>query len=49
MYKEKSQDWMKHLDFIVIDLLMLLLAFVLAYLTRYGFTCGIRKSMSVWR
>lgn len=36
MYKEKSQDWMKHLDFIVIDLLMLLLAFVLAYLTRYG-------------
>ena len=36
MYKEKSQDWMKHLDFIIIDLLMLLLAFVLAYLTRYG-------------
>src|SRR5574344_1934320 len=35
MYKEKSQDWMKHLDFIVIDLLMMLLAFVLAYLTRY--------------
>ena len=35
MYKEKSQDWMKHLDFIVIDLLVLLLAFVLAYLTRY--------------
>ena len=36
MYKEKTQDWMRHLDFIVIDLLMLLLAFGLAYLTRYG-------------
>ena len=37
MYKEKSQDWMKHLDFIVIDLIMLLLAFAAAYLARYGF------------
>ena len=36
MYKEKTQDWMRHLDFIVIDLMMLLLAFVLAYLTRYS-------------
>ena len=35
MYKEKTQEWMRHLDFIVIDLLMLLLAFILAYLTRY--------------
>ena len=35
MYKEKTQDWMRHLDFIVIDLMMLLLAFGLAYLTRY--------------
>lgn len=35
MYREKTQDWMKHLDFIVIDMLCLLLAFVLAYLTRY--------------
>ncbi|MDO5546401.1 MAG: sugar transferase [Eubacteriales bacterium] len=35
MYKEKTQEWMRHLDFIVIDLLMLLLAFGLAYLTRY--------------
>ena len=35
MYKEKTQDWMKHLDFIVIDLAMLVLAFVLAYVTRY--------------
>ena len=35
MYKEKTQEWMRHLDFIVIDLLMLLLAFALAYLSRY--------------
>lgn len=36
MYREKTQDWMKHLDFIVIDLVCLLVAFSLAYLTRYG-------------
>ena len=35
MYKEKTQDWMRHLDFIVIDMVCLLLAFGLAYLTRY--------------
>ena len=40
MYKERSQDWMRHLDFIVIDLLMLLLAFVLAFLTRHGIHTG---------
>ena len=40
MYKEKSQDWMRHLDFIVIDLTMLLLAVGLAYLTRFGIHSG---------
>ena len=38
MYKEKTQDWMRHLDFIVIDLMMLLLAFGLAYLTRHPYS-----------
>ena len=36
MYKEKSQDWMKHLDFIVIDLICLLVSFVVGYVARYG-------------
>lgn len=36
MYKEKSQDWMKHLDFIVIDLVCLLIAFAVGYVVRYG-------------
>ena len=36
MYKEKSQDWMKHLDFIVIDLICLLISFVVGYVVRYG-------------
>lgn len=36
MYKEKTQDWMRHLDFIIIDLVCLLLSFALAYLVRFG-------------
>ena len=38
MYKERSQDWMRHLDFILIDLGMLMMAYGLAYLTRFGLT-----------
>ena len=30
MYKEKTQDWMRHLDFIALDMLCLLLGFALA-------------------
>lgn len=37
MYKKNVQSWMKHLDFIVLDLLSLFLAFILAYMTRMGF------------
>lgn len=36
MYKKKSQGWMKHLDFIIIDLVCLHLSFVLAYYIRHG-------------
>ena len=40
MYKEKTQDWMRHLDFIALDMLCLLLGFALAYVTRYGIHLG---------
>ena len=42
MYRRKPQGWIKHLDFIVLDLLSLLMSFFLACLTKYG-TDGIDK------
>lgn len=36
MYRRKPQGWIKHLDFIVLDLASLLLSFFLSCLTKYG-------------
>lgn len=36
MYQKNVQGWMKHIDFIVLDMLCLNIAFVAAYLTRNG-------------
>ena len=36
MYTRKMQSWMKHIDFILLDVLCLHIAFVLAYMTRHG-------------
>ena len=36
MYSKKPQGWKKHLDFILLDILCLQVAFVLAYITRHG-------------
>lgn len=37
MSKKTSQGWVKHLDFIMLDLLCLHAAFLAAYMTRHGF------------
>ena len=36
MYAKRTQGWTKHLDFILLDLLCLNLAFAFAYMTRHG-------------
>lgn len=36
MYHKKTQGWMKHLDFILLDMVCLHVAYVLAYMTRHG-------------
>ena len=36
MYSKKTQSWLKHIDFILLDVLCLQIAFVLAYITRHG-------------
>ena len=38
MYARKTQSWLKHADFIFLDILCLHMAFVLAYITRHGFS-----------
>ena len=36
MYARKTQSWLKHIDFILLDVLCLHAAFILAYMTRHG-------------
>lgn len=36
MYKKSSSGWLKHYDFIILDLLCLQMAFVFAYVLRHG-------------
>ena len=36
MYKRNLQGWMKHLDFILWDLLILQVSFILGYMIRHG-------------
>lgn len=36
MYKKSAQGWIKHLDFIILDLLCLHIAFIIAYMMRHG-------------
>ena len=36
MYSKKTQSWVKHMDFILLDILCMQVAFVLAYITRHG-------------
>ena len=43
MYKKNVQGWMKHLDFILLDMLCMNIAFVLAYMTRHGFVWSYQK------
>ena len=37
MYRRRSGGWVKHVDFMLLDILCLQLSFVLAYWVRNGF------------
>ena len=41
MYTKRKRSWEKHLDFIIIDILCMLAAFVIGYMERHGFGLGI--------
>lgn len=36
MYKKKSQSWLKHADFIILDIIVVIVAFFLAFRIRHG-------------
>lgn len=38
MYRKRNKDWLKHLDFMIIDLLCLQVSFALAFISRHGIT-----------
>lgn len=38
MYKKEKKSWMKHWDFILIDIVLLQVAFNIAYIIRHGYT-----------
>lgn len=37
MYQKRAQSWLKHIDFILLDIIWIQSAFVLAYIMRHGF------------
>ena len=37
MYRRDAKGWLKHFDFMVLDLIVLQAAFILAYMLRHGF------------
>ena len=39
MYRKNTKGWLKHIDFIILDLVCLQIAFVLAYFIRHGNIC----------
>lgn len=47
MYQKSMKDWKKHLDFILLDMVCLYLAFIAAYMTRYGFAWFFKKKIYV--
>ena len=36
MYRKNANGWLKHIDFIILDMICLQIAFVVAYLIKYG-------------
>lgn len=36
MYRKKGREWTKHVDFMLLDILCIQLAFIAAYIFRFG-------------
>ncbi|WP_192986689.1 sugar transferase [Carnobacterium mobile] len=49
MYRKANKGWLKHFDFIVVDILLLEAAFIVSYSIRFGFsTPFVTPDYSVW-
>lgn len=50
MYRKDSEGWLKHADFIVLDMICLQLAYVLAYaISGYGFNPYKQLFIAIWQ
>jgi len=49
MYKESNKGWSKHIDFIVLDMISLEIAFFLAYMIRHGLFANLLARESYFR
>lgn len=46
MYEKNKKSWLKHLDFLILDIFALSLAFVISYFTRAQMGLGLREDVS---
>ena len=37
MYRKKGRGWTKHIDFMLIDIACIVIAFLISYVIRFGF------------
>lgn len=47
MYKKRLQGWIKHLDFIIADILCLCISFAIAFIYFFGLNCPITKDVII--
>ena len=45
MYRRDAKQWLKHLDFILLDLMVLQMSFVLGYVLRHGWVNPYRQTL----
>ena len=45
MYRERAKGWLKHIDFIALDVLCLQIAYLLAYVSRHGWRSPYRSEL----
>ena len=45
MYRERAKGWLKHIDFIALDVLCLQVAYLLAYVSRHGWRSPYRSEL----
>ena len=45
MYRKKGRGWTKHIDFMLIDMACIVIAFFISYVIRFGFNMWTRTTV----